>query len=292
MFRTTMIKICVLLLACCTTPLWAADTAAHAHPPTQTNAQAAEKAQNLLQRAVAYYTKNGDESLAAFSPEGQFVDDSYYVYVLNQRGILLVSGGSSAALVGRDVSDIQDVSGKPFLREMITAAKAGTTGQVEYRWLNRIDNKVERKVAYYQRVGDKILAVGFYIPRASPEQAKRLLGEAVKAVATDSAKALIAFNDPSSKFMEDDLYVFVVDIKDGRFLAHGGNRRLVSTDALALRDPNGKEIVADMIRLVKAQQQGEYDYSWKNPVTLRMESKHTFVHKAADYLVGVGYYTE
>lgn len=286
----TIIRILVLVAVFVSGSVWA--EAASAKAKNQSKVPAAERAQKLLQRAVIHYQRKGDLALAEFSRAGEFIDDEYYVYVLNLRGIVLASGGSSSAMIGRDVTNMVDTAGKPFFREMIAGAQAAGNGQVEYRWLNPVDNKVEKKVTYYQRVGDNILAVGFYVPHASPEQAKKLLGDAVQAITADPEKAFAAFNDPNGRFIQDDLYVFVVGMADGRFRAHGASRRLIGTNALVLKDPKGKTIVREMMNIVKTKREGQYDYVWKNSVTNRIEPKHTFVYKAGDYLVGVGYYTE
>jgi cytochrome c len=259
---------------------------------TATDSQAAQQAQKLLQRAVRAYQAKGEQALAAFSRAGEFIDGANYVYVINLKGSMLASGGSSSALIGRDVSDMVDASGKPFFREMIQGAQTSGSGQIEYRWLNRVDNKVEKKIAYYQRVNDKILAVGFYVPHASPAQAKTLLDEAALAIQSDPDKAFTAFNNLSGRFIQDDLYVFVVDLGDTRFRAHGANPRLVGTKSLNLRSPKGRLVIRDMIQLVKAKDQGELVYDWNNPVTHQLETKHTLVRKVGNYLLGVGYYTQ
>jgi hypothetical protein len=45
-----------------------------------------------------------------------------------------------------------------------------------------------------------------------------------------------------------------------------------------------------MISAGTAKNQTEGDYSWPNPVTGNVESKHTYFRKVDDMLVGVGYY--
>ena len=87
-----------------------------------------------------------------------------------------------------------------------------------------------------------------------------------------------------------DLYVFVVDLKDDRFRAHGIFHDLIGSDALALHDPSGRPIVQDMIAALAKGDQAEVDYSWPNPVTGGVENKHTYLRKIGDLLVGVGYY--
>jgi cytochrome c len=251
----------------------------------------AKRAQALLARAVDYYKGNKDRALAAFSRAGEFINGDLYVYVVGTNGQMLASGGSSSALIGRDISDLRDATGKAFIREMIDTAKTKGAGTVEYRWLNRSDRKIERKVVNYQKVDDRIIAVGFYIARASQEQAKTLLDQAANAITIDSAAAYTLFNDLNGKFIQDDLYVFVIDLKDSKFRAHGATPRLVGTDALDLKDPTGMPLLKKMIANAKTSGYGTLEYHWRNPVTEKVEKKTTFLRKVNNVIVGVGYYT-
>jgi cytochrome c len=250
----------------------------------------AARAQALLERAVAHYKEVEGSALGAFGRKGEFVEGELYVYVISTKGVMLASGGPSSALIGRDVTDLHDAAGKPFFREMLDKAKASGSGVVEYYWLNPIDNKMQRKLAYFQTVDDRIIAVGYYVARATPAQAQAMLARAAQAVEDDPAKAFHAFNQLRGPFSEDDLYVFVVDLKDDRFRAHGVYRDLIGSDALALHDPSGRPIIQDMIAAVAKEDQAEIDYSWPNPVTGGVENKHTYLRKIGGLLVGVGYY--
>ena len=165
----------------------------------------AARAQALLERAVAHYKEVEESALAAFGRKGKFVAGELYVYVISTKGVMLASGGPSSALVGRDVTDLQDAAGKPFFREMLDKAKVSGSGAVEYYWLNPIDNKMGRKLAYFQTVDDRIIAVGYYIARATPAQAQAMLTRAVQAVKDDPDNAFHAINQLHGPFSEDDL---------------------------------------------------------------------------------------
>lgn len=260
-------------------------------PSGAASAVDAERAQALLARAVALYRQEGDAAFVAFNHPSQFVDSELYVYVLGTDGVLLASGGSSAALIGRKVKNMRDAFGTPFFWDMLEKAKTSDTGVVEYRWLNRLHHKPERKITYFHKVGERLLAVGYYIPRASAEQAAAMLERAVAAVQADPDKAIAAFNDLNGGYIEDDLYVFVVGLSDGKFRAHGVSPRLLGSDGYALTDPNGQPIIRQMVAALNAAERGELDYSWRNPVTRQVEHKHTLFRKVGDLLVGVGYYT-
>jgi cytochrome c len=254
------------------------------------NTEDAARARVLLNRAVAHYKESGDHQVGDFGSKGRFVDGELYVYVVSTAGVLLASGGPSASVIGQDVSKRRDALGKLFFRDLLAKARGGDSGQFEYRWLNPVDNKVELKIGHFQKVGDRIIVVGHYVARATPEQAQALLIRAVNAMHSDHAKAVNAFNTLRGPYAEDDLYVFVVDLSNNHFLANGANPGLIGTDALSLRDPNGKAFAQDMITSAANYGRGEVDYAWPNPVSGNVESKHTYFRRVDNTLVGVGYY--
>lgn len=264
---------------------FAADTAALSMHMDEKRAHA------LLERAVKHVEEKGAAGLADFSRQGSFVDREIYVFALSQDGTLLASGGSSAGLIGRNVTDQVDAVGKPFFRELLEGAAAKGEGEVDYRWLNAIDNKVEPKKTFYRKVGDTVVAVGFYSPRATPAQAQAMLTRAIDALKADPKHALADFQTLGGRFMMDDLYVFVIDLADGRFLAHGANPELVGRDGKEVRDAKGKAITLDMINIAKRKGAGELDYVWRNPTTGKPESKHSYFRTVDGRLVGVGYFT-
>lgn len=249
-----------------------------------------KRAQALLDRAAAHYRANGKNALAAFSRIGEFVDGDLYVYVVGNDGTMLASGGPSITLVGRDVKAYKDTDGKLFFAEMIEAARQKGGGAVEYRWLNREHGKVERKVAHYRQIGDAIVAVGYYVPRGAPQEARALLQRAVEATTGDARAAMARFNDMNGGFVEDDLYVFVVGLKDRIMHAHGTMPRLIGRDVGELRDVEGKPIIRQMIDIVNAKGKGELQYTWPNPVTGKPERKTTYLQRVDGYLVAVGHY--
>lgn len=251
---------------------------------------AAESAEALLKRAVDYYQVQGDAALAAFSRQGEFIDADRYVFVVDTQGTMLASGGPSAVLIGRNVSTVLAPELRSaFEQALHTDAEAGVQS-AEYRWKSWADGKVERKRVYFQRVGERIIAVGQYLPRATPEQAQALLDRAASAIAKDPTASLKAINELSPQFREDDLYVFVVDLSSHRYVAHGYNLRLLGVDFATIHDPQGKPVGAPILALMKKHDQSGYDYRWKNPVTSKVEAKHALLRKVGGYVVAVGYY--
>ncbi|SDV01782.1 cache domain-containing protein [Pseudomonas mucidolens] len=258
---------------------------------TLSQEQDAQATRALLEKALAYYHDKGDKAFAAFSRQGEFVDKDRYVFVVDTQGILLASGGPSSALIGRDVSEVLGPDLQKSFEDALKVPEGDGIQQAEYRWRNWNDGKVERKRVFYQRIGQRILAVGHYLPRASPEQAKALRDKAVQDLEKDQAGTLKAINALQGGFLQDDLYVFVVDLDTRRYVAHGTNLRLINTDFARIKDPDGKPVGEPILDLMKKQDQGEYEYRWKNPVTGRVENKHAYLRKTGHFLVAVGYYS-
>lgn len=250
-----------------------------------------KRASALLDKAVKHVEAKGAEAVHDFNRQGAFIDRDLYVYALDTQGVFLASGGSSAALIGDNVLARTDAAGKAFFADIVQIARDKGEGRVEYRWLNPVDKREEPKVTLFRKVGEVIVAVGFYAPRATPAQAKAMLERAAEAVSAGAPAAAAEFQRVGGDYLHDDLYVFLVDLADGRVLANGATPAMVGRDGREVRDPKGKAIIVDMINIAQRKGEGELDYAWRNPTTGKVESKHSYFRVVDGKLVGVGYYT-
>ena len=265
------------------------------HPIGSIESVEAKKAGALLDRAVDYLQKNGPEkAFVAFNNRnGDFVSGPYYVYVVGLDGMMYANGGAPDVLAGKNVLDLRDAAGKPLIRELLDAAASHNSGEIEYHWLNRADNRVENKITKFRKVGSHVVAVGYYIPRGTPEQAKDMLNKAVAEVKKVGASAAFKeFNDPKGKFIRGDLYVFAIGLEDGKYRASGATPQLSGQNASKLHDAAGKPMIQEMITLAKKKGSGQVDYVWRNPVTNAVEPKHSIIQRVGDVVLGVGYYEE
>lgn len=253
-----------------------------------------KRASALLDKAVSYLQENGPEkSFAAFNDsKGPFVNGAYYVFVVGPDGFMRANGGSQAELVGKNAIDLRDAAGKPFIRDLLEQAKTSASGVIEYRWLNRVSNHLEIKTSQFQQVGNYIVSVGYYSPRASVEEAQELMDAAVGLLKKSGGEsAFKSFNNAQGSFMHNDLYVFVIGIDDGKYRAYGASPQLIGMDARGLRDAAGKPLVEEMIKVAKQKGHGTVEYVWRNPATNAVEPKHSLIQRVDGVLVGVGYYT-
>lgn len=277
-----------------TSPLHAADSSTPTAPASTAAAPASAEAartQALLDRAEAHLREQGDPALASLSRAGEFQDGELYVYVIDTAGNFLASAGTSSSLIGRNVTDLTDSNGRHFIREILDGAKTKTSGRVDYRWFNPMRGKSEPKSASYRRVGDRILVVGYYTPEASFELAKSMLWRAVHELKMHGEDAFERFNSLDGGFIQDDLYVFVIGLDDEIVYAHGGSQRLVGRNAGEFVDANGKPFIREMVAIAKNKGEGDIFYTWRNPISLKVENKHAYIVRVGNYLIGAGAYT-
>jgi len=65
-------------------------------------------------------------------------------------------------LIGKNLIDLKDQDGKYLIREMVDIAKDGGSGWINYKWPNPLNNKIEDKASYVEKMGDYFVGVGVY----------------------------------------------------------------------------------------------------------------------------------
>ncbi len=112
---------------------------------------------------MAFYKASGKRiALAEYTnPNGQFVKDEMYIYVLNPRGTMLAHGVNEK-FVGEEFIDIKDYDGKQFIKEIVDTANREGSGWVTYKWYNPVTKEVLPKTAYFRKVDDLIICSGVY----------------------------------------------------------------------------------------------------------------------------------
>ncbi|MGO3891646.1 MAG: cache domain-containing protein [Paenalcaligenes sp.] len=129
-----------------------------------------EQAKQMLEQAVSEYFANPSLALRKFrNKQGEFRRQDQYVFVLDkaQRKVVL----NPAFSENNDVSvdDIADVQGQHFLRDMLENASPNSIQAIDYWWLSPETRQVEHRRAFYQQVGDQVIAVGTNVfPDSTP----------------------------------------------------------------------------------------------------------------------------
>lgn len=122
-----------------------------------------ENAKQWVDKAVNFYKLSGKRiALAEYTnPNGQFVQDEMYIFVLNRRGTMLAHGVNER-FVGEDFSELKDSDGKSFIKEILDITNTEGSVWVEYKWAHPITKEVLPKKVYCKKVDDLIICSGIY----------------------------------------------------------------------------------------------------------------------------------
>jgi len=125
----------------------------------------------------------------------------------------------------------------------------------------------------------------------TPEETKAFVEKAVAHIkSAGSQKAFGDFSRADGGFVDGELYMFCY-APDGTNKAHGGNPSFVGKNLLGVKDPDGVQVNAEIIKLALAKGTGWVDFKWPNPVSKKIEGKSAYVVKVDDQTVcGSGYY--
>ena len=97
---------------------------------------------------------------------------------------------------------------------------------------------------------------------------------------------------PNGAFKDRDLYVFVYDFQ-GNCLAQGANPKMVGRNFIDLKDIEGRELLKDQVKMIKAKNAGWYGpYKFNNPVTNKVDTKEAYCERGVgDTYLCVGAYS-
>jgi signal transduction histidine kinase len=132
--------------------------AADASEPTEKDAIA------MVEKGAAYIKQHGKdrfiEKVASKDPE--FIQGALYVDIRDLQSGIVLAHPVNPTIVGKDLTDVPDASGKKYRREIIELAARKGKGWVDYMYKNPTTGKIEPKTTYIQRVGDAVLEAGIY----------------------------------------------------------------------------------------------------------------------------------
>ena len=123
-----------------------------------------DEAVAMVKRVQAEFKKDGPAAtFKAVSDKAvaEYHDRDLYPFIYDMSG-KCVAHGARPALIGKNLIDLKDQDGKLLIREMVTLAKGPGSGWVDYKWPNPLNNKIEDKSSYVEKMGDYFVGVGIY----------------------------------------------------------------------------------------------------------------------------------
>ncbi|MDP3084290.1 MAG: cache domain-containing protein [Rubrivivax sp.] len=118
----------------------------------------------MVKKGVAFIKASGVEKGYAeiTNTSGQFIKNDLYLVVYGLDGKCLAHG-ANAKQVGRDLIELTDIDGKPFIKDRVAMVKAKPAGAwQEYKFTNPVSKKIEPKVMYCEKLGETAVCGGVY----------------------------------------------------------------------------------------------------------------------------------
>ena len=121
-----------------------------------------DDAVKLVQTAVAYYKANGlEKTLDEIpNPKGQFNKGELYVFAYDLNATMVAH--PNAKLVGQNMMDLPDNTGKKYRKEIAEKAAKDGKGWTDYKYQNPKTKEIEDKTTYFEKVDDIIICCGIY----------------------------------------------------------------------------------------------------------------------------------
>lgn len=126
------------------------------------NATAAE-ATAMVKKGIAFIKANGAEKGYAeiSNKAGQFNDRDLYLVVYGLDGTVRAHGANEK-MIGKNLIELKDVDGKPFVKERVELAQSKGTFWQDYKFTNPVSKKIEPKSMYCEKLDDAAVCGGIY----------------------------------------------------------------------------------------------------------------------------------
>jgi cytochrome c len=118
----------------------------------------------MTERGAALIKAKGKEEMMKRinAKDPDYVQGSLYIDMRDLYTGIVLAHPINPSIVGKDLTDVPDASGKKYRREIIELAQKSGKGWVDYQYKNPTSGKIEPKTTYILRVDDVVLEAGIY----------------------------------------------------------------------------------------------------------------------------------
>ena len=131
--------------------------------PVHASNASKDEAVSMVKKGIGFIKANGKDKGHAeiTNKSGQFRDRDLYLVVYGLDGTVRAHGANDK-MVGKNLIDMKDVDGKPFVRERVELAQAKGTFWQDYKFTNPETKKIEPKQMYCEKLDDAVVCGGVY----------------------------------------------------------------------------------------------------------------------------------
>ena len=258
-------------------------------PPLPPKSDPAAFTQAFVQRAIDYYEDKGLDETVDFYNTLESVDGQWYVFIADGNDVMLAHAAVPEN-VGKHADDIRGAGGYPAGNQVAAAATEGGAW-TDYTYLNPNSGSFESKHTWVIRHDGLVFGSGWYEPGPSkddpPAYTQAIVQQAINlydALGLDETAAY--YNSPES--VDGPWYVTLYDENDV-MVAHATVPENVGLRLEEVRGadgfPIGRQVAATAV------EDGAWvDYTYLNPSSGIVETKHAWTIRHDGLLFGSGWY--
>lgn len=122
-----------------------------------------DEAVAMVKKGVVFIKTHGKDKayVEITNKQGQFTDRDLYLVVYSLDGTVRAHGANDK-MVGRNLIELKDVDGKPFVQERMEMAKKQASFWQDYKFTNPTTKKIEPKSMYCEKLDDTVVCGGVY----------------------------------------------------------------------------------------------------------------------------------
>ena len=262
---------------------WYEDGPAKSDPPEYTKA--------FVQQAINLYDAVGLEDTVAYYNTPESIDGQWYVFIGDGDDVLLTHA-PNPSLVDQHISKAVGPNNYPAGEAV--AASADEDGEwFSYTFPNPATGGVETKHSWIVEYDGLTFGSGWYedgpAKSDAPEYTKSFVQQAINLYDAIGLEDTVAYyNTPES--VDGQWYIFIGD-GDDVLLSHAANPSLVNQHASVAVGPN--DYPAGEAVAAVADQDGEwFSYTFPNPATGGVETKHSWIVEYDGLTFGSGWYED
>ena len=243
----------------------------------------------LVNQAIDRYESEGLDATLTHYNTKESIDGQWYVFIMDQNDTMLAHA-ANPDLVGRPASAAIGPNGYPA--GPAVAAVGDEDGEwFSYTYPNPSTGGLETKHSWMVRHDGLLFGTGWYEkgPRKSdaPAYTESFVQQAINLYDAVGLEDTLAYYN-TDESLDGQWYVFIFDPNDV-LIAHAANPSLVNLPASEVIGPNnyptGRAVVAS------ADEDGEwFSYTFPNPSTGGVETKHSWVVRHDGHVFGSGWY--
>ena len=244
---------------------------------------------SFVRQAINLYDAVGLDDTVAYYNSQASVDGQWYVFIFDDNDTL-IAHAANPDLVGRHASDVRGPNDYPTGSAVVASADEDGAW-FEYMFTNPASGAAEVKHSWMVVHNGITFGSGWYERGPSkadpPEYTQAFVRQAINlydAVGFDDTVAY--YNTRES--IDGQWYVFIAG-EDETMAAHAANPDLIGKRPSDIRGPGGYP-TGPALAAIADEDGGWFEYTFDNPATGAVETKHSWVVIHNDVAFGSGWY--